>query len=139
RGRMAGQGRRLDGLADLLRREGYAMLAVYVTLRPGHGEPLLAQACRYFFRRAVEADERLSAGLTLETLEQVGAEQQAGFDALHEALDGHGERLDGLLTGLHAAVLQTVETASDTRDEVRALRGQLERQEQQLREVAAML
>lgn len=139
RRRIAEQRQRLDGLAELLRREGYGVLAVYVTLRPGHGEPLLVQACRYFFRRAVEADDMLSAGLTLETLEWVGTEQHAGFDALRQALDGHAEHLDALLAGLHAAVLEAAQAAATTRDEVRDIREQLARQELLLRQMAAAL
>lgn len=131
--------RHLAGLAGLIRDEGYARLAEFVALRPGQGEPLLAQASRYFFRRAVESDDKLSASLTLETIQNVGAAQQVGFDAIGAALDSHGQRIESLLADLHGAMMQTMEAATGTRDEVKALRGQLESQDQQLRHMASML
>lgn len=139
RKRLAEQHRQIAGVADVLRGQGYGLLATYVMLRPGGGEPLLAQASRYFFRRAVETDEKLATGLTMETLEHVSSSQQAGFDGLREALDGHGQRLDGLLAGLHATLSQTLDVATDTRDDVREMRSQLEQQDLQLRHMAAML
>jgi len=48
-------------------------------------------------------------------------------------------RLGGLLNGLHDAVLETLEAATGARDDVREMRGQLEQQDQQLRQMAAML
>jgi hypothetical protein len=139
RRRLAEERRQLDGMAGVLRGQGFALLATYVTLRPGGGEPLLAQACRYFFRRAVENDEKLAAGLTMDTLEHVSTAQEAGFDGLREALDGHGLRLEGLLAGVHAAVMEARDAATGTRDEVREMRSQLEQQDHQLRQMAAML
>ncbi|MGL4551838.1 MAG: hypothetical protein ACRC33_11685, partial [Gemmataceae bacterium] len=106
----------LAGVAGELRREGYARLATYVELRQPGGQPLLATAVRYFFRREVENDPRLAAGLTADRLEGLGATQRDGFDQLHKALTDHGGRLEGMLT-------EAVELARGTRADVAATRG----------------
>src|SRR3954466_5999196 len=59
----------MHSIADELRREGYPLLARYVELRPGGRATLPAWAARFFFRREVEGDPRLSAALTLDRLE----------------------------------------------------------------------
>ncbi len=79
----------LEGIANVLRRERYPLLARYVELRPAGGEALLVQAGRYFFRRAVEADAKLAAALTVQKL-----------DGLHRALSSSAEavgRVEGQL------------------------------------------
>jgi hypothetical protein len=59
----------LDTIAQVLAREGYPLLARYVELRPCGTETLLVWAARYFFRRELERDPRLSSVLTLDHLE----------------------------------------------------------------------
>src|SRR5207249_2115417 len=50
-------------MGEDLGKAGHANLAGFVALRPQRGDPLLVLAARYFFRRAVEEDERLFQGL----------------------------------------------------------------------------
>jgi hypothetical protein len=59
----------LDNIAQLLAREGYPLLSRYVELRPCGTDTLLVWAARYFFRRELESDPRLSSALTLDHLE----------------------------------------------------------------------
>jgi hypothetical protein len=93
----------MSGIADELRREGYPLLARYVELRPGGREMLLAWAARFFFRREVEADARLSAALTLDRLE--GAKDdlvrlRAMFEVRLATQQEELRRLNGLLQQL---------------------------------------
>jgi len=93
----------LLNIASELRKEGYALLAQYVEIRPaGGGETLLAQAARFFFRRAVENDPQLAAGLTLETLEGLGASQKDGFAQTKQDLCELKTRVESLADPVHA-------------------------------------
>jgi hypothetical protein len=136
----------VEGLADLLRKEGYEYLARYVSLRPAGGQPLLVQAVRYFFRREIEADDRLATALTMEKLDGLDAGMRAGLDGLHEALAEHGQQLTTLLTAMHEGihdvgnkVTATMEVVSGTHDEVKTLRSQMEQQGEQLRQLTSLL
>jgi hypothetical protein len=140
-------------LAGILRREGYGDLAQYVELRPANGEPLLVVSVRYFFRRELEGDPRLAATLAQARQERLSATLEAGLDGLHGVLKHHGEAAEELLTGMaglvertHAEVKQlrqaveqgqaaVLATEAQMRDDVRALREQLEKQGKQIEEL----
>jgi hypothetical protein len=116
----------LTGVAGHLRREGFERLAAYVELRPASGQPLLASAVRYFFRREVENDPKLAAGLTVDRLDGMAAAQRDGFEQLHRALTDHGGRLEGLLEeSLELARATRADTAA-TRQGVDALLAKVE-------------
>ncbi len=115
-------------IADELRKHGYDALATFLELRPASGPPVLAAAVHYFFQREVEEDRELFQGLAYAQLESLAQGQSAGFASLAEALDRHGERLEELLTDVHAAVVQT-------RADVLDVKAELQRQGQQMQEL----
>jgi serine/threonine protein kinase len=115
-------------VAAVLRQHGYNALATFLELRPASGPPVLAAAVRYFFHRELERDEELFRGLAYARLESLAEGQTAGFDSLAEALDKHGERLEGLLADVHSIVVQT-------RDDVLDMKAELQRQGQQMQEL----
>jgi len=153
---IAHERRMLEGIAGALQKEGYGNLARCVSLRPGDGDPLLVQAARHFFRRYVESDRELSAGLTLESLEGISATQKAGFDTLEGALTRQGKRVEELLDGLAGQVAEThqdvkavradvehirehLEIATGSRDDIKTMRTQMEQQSEQIRLLSDML
>jgi hypothetical protein len=126
--RLDAEFRVLEGLAGELRQAGFPSLARFLILRPQQDAPLLLVAVRYFFRREVERDQELFQGLTHAQLEGLGRGQEAGFDALAEALASHGATLTDLLDDVHAVVTQT-------HDAVQGLRAQVTQHGQQLERV----
>lgn len=116
-------------LIGTLRREGYADLAMFVGLRPQGGPPLLVAAVRYFFRREIEDDPKLAAGLTSDRLEGLASGQKAGFDGLFEALSAQGGRLEEMLDTVGTQVALTREAAEDARDGVASMREDMRRME----------
>jgi formylglycine-generating enzyme required for sulfatase activity/serine/threonine protein kinase len=111
-----------------LDRAGYKSLAGLLGQRPAEGSPLLVLAVRYFFRRAVEDDPKLFQGLSFARLEALGEAQEQGFAALSAALTQQGERLEGLLVGTQAVVVQTHSAVLD-------LQGQMQGQGEQVRQI----
>src|SRR5262249_7578207 len=89
------------------------------SLRPSDNQPMLVVAVRYFFRREIETDQQLFAGLSFARLEQLGQLQEAGYDALRLALDRHGSRLGELLDEVLVVV-------SETRTDVKDIRAALD-------------
>lgn len=124
----------LEELSDELKKTGFNNLAEFVALRPDGGQPLLVIAVRFFFRREVENDPKLAAGLTFQQLETLTTAQQAGFQSLHEALASQGARLEQLLLSVQEVVEETREAVVETRDEVRDMRDELREQNEQLRD-----
>ncbi len=115
-------------IADELRKRGYDALATFLELRPASGPPVLAAAVHYFFQREVEEDRELFQGLAYSQLESLAQGQSAGVASLAGALDRYGERLEELLTDVHAAVVQT-------RADVLDVKAELQRQGQQMQEL----
>lgn len=116
----------LAGLSRVLRPH-YPALADFIDLRPRGGEPLLVGAVRYFFRREVEEDPRLSAGLAADRAEGLAAAQKAGFDGLFQALDRHGGKLESLLSGVAGQAARTLEAVEGAREDVASLREEVRR------------
>lgn len=145
--------RAVAGMADTLRGAGFADLATYVSLRPGEGQPLLVQAVRFFFRREVEGDPQLSAGLTTDRLESFDANLASGLQALHGALEQHDSRLAELLGGVatvvqkthdrvqkvHSTTSDTLEVVRDTSEEVKSLHARMEHQQAQIHQLTDLL
>lgn len=107
-------------IANALRPD-YQHLAAFlhVQVHQRQGESLLAVAVRYFFRRAVEEDAQLARGLDFVRFEKLHADQELGFAALNDALNGLAGRLEGLLGEVHEAVKQTHEAVLDIQSEQR--------------------
>jgi hypothetical protein len=117
--------RALDDVAGELFRAGHARLAQLLGMAPTGGEPLLAAAVGYFFRRAVEADAELFRGLAWAKLEAAEEAQAAGFAALAAALERDAGRLEDLLNGVREAVAATHGAVLDLQDEQRRQGGVL--------------
>ncbi len=122
--------RALDEVAGRLRREGYDALAAFLTLRPAGGPPLLLAAMRYFFQHELQKDEVLYRGLSYARLESLAEGQRTGFAGLAEALEKHGDRLEGLLAEVQAVVVETHANVLD-------LKAELARQGRQMQELGA--
>jgi serine/threonine protein kinase len=112
-------------LAVSLENEGHASLANLLKLRPPQGMPLLVIGVRYYFRRAIEEDGKLFQGVAYAKLEALGEAQQKGFAALSAAVAQQGERLEEVLGGVQAVVVQT-------HSAVLGLQGQIQGQGEQI-------
>jgi hypothetical protein len=100
----------LEGLSARFAEWGYPHLADLLARRPGDGsEPLPAVTMRFFFRRAVEEDERLHRGLTWATWEAVTDDLKRGLAGVADLQRRHGEALGRSLTGLSEAVYAVLE------------------------------
>lgn len=107
----------LEQMADDVRKAGHGALSHLIALRPTEGDPLLMLAARYFFRRAVEDDEKLFRGLAFAQMERLHREQEQGFAALATLLDTQRQRLEGLLAEAAAVVAQTHAAVLDIQEE----------------------
>jgi hypothetical protein len=116
--------RAVERLAGELHRAGYRTLAYFLNLRPAPGEPLLAVAVRFFFRREVEGDPELARGLAFGQLGELAEKQRAGFAALEDVLNHQGARL-----------AEALDVLADVRGGVLDLRAEQQRQGRQLQEL----
>ena len=101
-------------IASELRRLGYANLGRLLSITPTRGQPLLAVAVRYYFRRAVSADEVLARELTWTRLSTLDRRIEDGFAFLVRIQEGQAQALEETLNGL--ARVEGV--AGETRDAV---------------------
>jgi formylglycine-generating enzyme required for sulfatase activity/tetratricopeptide (TPR) repeat protein len=118
--------RRAVGMADEMRQSGYTSLAWLLSQRPREGMPVLVVAVRYFFRRAVEEDQKLFQGLSFARLEALGEAQEKGFASLSTALAQRGERLEELLADVKAVVVQTHSAVLDLQGQMKGHGEQIE-------------
>jgi hypothetical protein len=123
-------------MARELEHRQYPNLARFIGLRPPEGRPILVTAVRYFFRREVENDPKLSAGLTFDQLDSLSHGQQQGFRALDGALREHGLRVQEMLASigvqldeLRGISEETLDVARTTQEDVRSLQQDLARQQ----------
>jgi hypothetical protein len=107
------EGQTLDRLAGIVKEAGYPTLGHFLSLRPQGATPLLVVAVRYFFRREIETNQSLFAGLMFSRVEQMSQVQEAGFDALFTALQQHGHRVAEVLTDVLAVATQTQADVQD--------------------------
>jgi tetratricopeptide (TPR) repeat protein len=127
RTRLQAEEQAVADVADELRRAGYPNLAELVTARQDGGQPLFVAAVRYFFRQAVQADSELSHALAFAQAENLAGAQQSGFDALADALDSHGERVEQLLGSVAGVVARTHDLVLDLRAELEGQRDEVRR------------
>jgi hypothetical protein len=111
--------RAVGNVAEELRRAGHTNLGRFLAMRPPEGPPLLVIAARYFFRRAVEDDPKLSQGVAFAQLERLGKAQEQGFASLAAALAQRGDRLEELLGDVRAVVVETHAAVLDLRAQMR--------------------
>ncbi len=79
-------------------------LAMILTMAPANGNPLLAIAFGFFFRREVEKNEELARGLTFDFLKKLGEQQEHGFQELAVSLESHTDSVISHLDGLFDAI-----------------------------------
>ena len=101
-------------IASELRRLGYANLGRLLSVTPTRGQPLLAVAVQYYFRRAVGADEVLARELTWTRLSTLDRRLEEGFAFLVLIQERQAQALEETLNGL--ARVEGV--AGETRDAV---------------------
>lgn len=101
-------------IASELRRLGYANLGRLLSVTPTRGQPLLAVAVQYYFRRAVGADEVLARELTWTRLSTLDRRLEDGFAFLVRIQERQAQALEETLNGL--ARVEGV--AGETRDAV---------------------
>ena len=101
-------------IASELRRLGYANLGRLLSVTPTRGQPLLAVAVQYYFRRAVGADEVLARELTWTRLSTLDRRLEDGFAFLALIQERQAQALEETLNGL--ARVEGV--AGETRDAV---------------------
>jgi hypothetical protein len=85
-------------LAAELGETGAPALGRFLAWRPLQGTPVLAAAARYFFRREIEEDPKLLAGLVYEQVDHLAKWQEAEFRRLGDTL----ARQDGLTQAVRA-------------------------------------
>jgi formylglycine-generating enzyme required for sulfatase activity len=122
-------------IASELKRLGYSHLGRLLAVTPTRGQPLLAVAVQYYFRRAVAADEVLARELTWTRLGTVDRRLEDGFaflaviqerqaQALEEALDGLAH-LEGVAVETRDAVFDVHADVLRLTDQFRLLRREL--------------
>src|SRR5262249_5708547 len=102
-------------VGEELHKAGYDNLAQWVV--PDSGPPLLGIAVQYFFRRAVEEDEKLARGLEFAKMDRLQASQEFAFDGLNQALTEHADRMEELLGDIQTVVVETRDTVLDIKAE----------------------
>ena len=122
-------------IASELRRLGYANLGRLLSVTPTRGQPLLAVAVQYYFRRAVGADEVLARELTWTRLSTLDRRLEDGFaflvliqerqaQALEETLNGLA-RVEGVAGATRDAVFDVHADVLRLTDQFRLLRREL--------------
>jgi hypothetical protein len=115
------ESRMIVGIATEMKEAGYGSLAWLLAQRPAQEMPVLVIAVRYFFRRAVEDDQKLFQGLAFAKLEALGDAHEKGFAALSGAFAQQGQRLEDLLGDVKAVVVQTHSAVLDLQGQVKGL------------------
>ena len=118
--------RKVIGLASQVKEAGFPNLAWLLSQRPQEGTPILVAGVRYFFRRAVEDDQKLFQGLSFARLEAMNEAQERGFTALSTALNQQGQRLEELLGDVKAVVVQTHSAVLDLQAQISGQTGQIQ-------------
>lgn len=90
----------VEEIADELSRLGYRRLGRLLKITPTRGQPLLAMAVQYYFRRAVEEDETLARGLAWARAVAIDRHVQDGFAFLAMIQERHGQNLEEALDSL---------------------------------------
>jgi len=111
----------LTETARQLSRERYPCLIQLLELRPAKGSPILVVAIRYFFRREVAKDEILHRELQFDRLENLAEQQEEGFANLENALQEHGQQLEGIRKSLDGSFLALGEQVKDLTGMVKQL------------------
>ncbi len=101
----------VEEIARELQRLGYRHLGGLLAVTPTRGQPLLAMAVQYYFRRAVGEDSVLARELAWVKLTTIDRRVQDGFAFLALMQERHGQALEEALDGLARMEGVVVETA----------------------------
>jgi hypothetical protein len=114
----------VEQIAREFHRLGHRHLGRLLAVSPTRGQPLLAMAAQYYFRRAVGEDAVLSREITWVKLNTIDRNVQDGFAFLAMIQERHGrtveEALDGLAR-LEIVVGETHDAVLSLHDDVRGL------------------
>ena len=100
----------VEEIAREFQRLGYRHLGRLLAVTPTRGQPLLAMAVQYYFRRAVGEDPVLARELTWVKLIAIDRRVQEGFAFLALIQERHGQTLEEALDGLARVEVVVVET-----------------------------
>jgi formylglycine-generating enzyme len=106
----------VEEIARELQRLGYRHLGRLLSVTPTRGQPLLAMAAQYYFRRAVEEDQVLARGLSWIKLIAIDRHIEEGFAFLALIQERHGRMLEEILDGQARMEVVVVEMNSRTID-----------------------
>jgi hypothetical protein len=79
--------------------------------------PLIITAVRYYFRRAVQENDKLSNELAFARFEELLPELQDAFDAVNDVITNRGRRLEELLGNVASAAQETKTASLDLKTE----------------------
>jgi tRNA A-37 threonylcarbamoyl transferase component Bud32 len=114
-------------VAREFQRLGYRHLGRLLAVTPTRGQPLLAMAVQYYFRRAVGEDAVLSRELTWTKMVEIDRRVQDRFAFLASIQERHGRTLEEALDGLvrvEGVVVETRDAVLDLHANVRGLTDQ---------------
>jgi formylglycine-generating enzyme required for sulfatase activity/tRNA A-37 threonylcarbamoyl transferase component Bud32 len=114
----------IEEIAREFQRLGYRHLGRLLAVTPTRGQPLLAMAAQYYFRRAVSEDPVLARELNWVKLTAIDRRVQDGFAFLALIQERHGQALEEALDGLarvEAVVVETHDAVLNLHDDVRGL------------------
>jgi hypothetical protein len=113
----------VEEVAGEFRRLGYRHLGRLLDVTPTRGQPLLATAAQYYFRRAVGNDPVLARELNWARLTTIDRRVEEGFAFLAQIQERHGRALEEALEGLARVEIVVVETRDAVLDLHAAVRG----------------
>ena len=114
----------VEEIAREFQRLGYRHLGRLLAVTPTRGQPLLAMAVQYYFRRAVGEDPVLARELTWVKLIAIDRRVQEGFAFLALIQERHGQTLEEALDGLarvEVVVVETRDAVLNLHEDVRGL------------------
>jgi serine/threonine protein kinase len=115
-------------VAGEFQRLGYRHLCRLLAVKPTRGQPLLAMAAQYYFRRAVGEDPVLARELEWVRMSSIDRRVEEGFAFLALIQERHGQTLEEALEGLarvEIIVIETRDAVLDLHADVRGLSDQL--------------
>jgi formylglycine-generating enzyme required for sulfatase activity len=125
----------VEEIARELKRLGYRHLGGLLAVTPTRGQPLLAMAVQYYFRRAVGEDPVLARELAWVKLTTIDRRVQDGFAFLALMQERHGQaleevldrlaRMEGVVAETRDAVLNLHADVHGLTDQFRLLRHEL--------------
>jgi serine/threonine protein kinase len=98
----------LTALAATVQAEGFRALGWMLNQPAVAGDSIVVVAVQFFFRREVESNPQLAAGLQMTAVQTLGESQAEAFGQLGSCLDRFEDRVDTLLAEAQEAILSAV-------------------------------